>query len=49
MGNIRKERRKQSTFLKVLIIISFGAALLATTLVMMIKEGNTNPTADYKI
>ena len=46
MGNIRKERRKQTTFFKTLMIISFGVALLATTLVIMVrgnapKETNT--------
>lgn len=49
MGNIRKERRKQTTFFKTLMIIAFGVALLATTLVIMVR-GNTpkeTNTANY--
>ena len=49
MGNIRKERKKQATFLKVLMIIAFGVALLATTLVLMIKEGNNTTESSYNI
>lgn len=41
MGNIRRERRKQATFLKTLIIISIGVALLTTALIIMIREGNS--------
>ena len=49
MGNIRREKRKQATMFKVLIIISLGAALLATTLVTMIKEGNKEASSGYNI
>ena len=45
MGNIRKERRKQTTFFKTLMIIAFGVALLATTLVIMVR-GNTPKEAN---
>lgn len=44
MGNIRKERRKQTTFFKTLMIIAFGVALLATTLVIMVKGDTPKAT-----
>ncbi len=36
------EKRKQLTLLKVLMIISIGVALLATTLVLMIKDDTSS-------
>ena len=42
MGNIRKERRRQGTLLKTLIILSIGIAFITTTIVIMIRDGNSS-------
>jgi type IV secretory pathway component VirB8 len=47
MKSNRKELRKQKTFFKTLIIIAIGAALIATTLVMMIKGEGKKTTTEY--